>query len=139
MGKKRTLTDESKWGYILIAPTIIGLIVLNVYPFIQTLILSFSATHPFGIYEITGPQNYVRMFESREFWKATWNSIYFCILTVPAGLFLSLITAVLLNAKLKGKTAFLGHLLSSHGGGSAAIAHGMENGFSTLSTASSIR
>lgn len=106
MGKKRTLTDESKWGYILIAPTIIGLIVLNVYPFIQTLILSFSATHPFGIYEITGPQNYVRMFESREFWKATWNSIYFCILTVPAGLFLSLITAVLLNAKLKGKTAF---------------------------------
>ena len=38
MGKKRTLTDESKWGYILIAPTIIGLIVLNVYPFIQTLI-----------------------------------------------------------------------------------------------------
>ena len=56
MGKKRTLTDESKWGYILIAPTIIGLIVLNVYPFIQTLILSFSATHPFGIYEITGPR-----------------------------------------------------------------------------------
>lgn len=46
------------------------------------------------------------MFESREFWKATWNSIYFCILTVPAGLFLSLVTAVLLNAKIKGKTAF---------------------------------
>ena len=106
MGKKRTLTDEAKWGYILVAPTIIGLIVLNVYPFIQTLILSFSTTHPFGIYEITGPQNYVRMFESREFWKATWNSIYFCILTVPAGLFLSLVTAVLLNAKIKGKTAF---------------------------------
>lgn len=108
MGKKRTLTDESKWGYILIAPTIIGLIVLNVYPFIQTLILSFSATHPFGIYEITGPQNYVRMFESREFWKATWNSIYFCILTVPAGLFLSLITAVLLNCQAKGQDRFPG-------------------------------
>lgn len=41
MGKKRTLTDEAKWGYILVAPTIIGLIVLNVYPFIQTLIFKF--------------------------------------------------------------------------------------------------
>lgn len=42
----------------------------------------------------------------KEFWKATWNSIYFCILTVPIGIFLALIIAVLLNAKIKGKSAF---------------------------------
>lgn len=48
MGKKRILTDDAKWGYLLVAPTIIGLIVLNVYPFIQTLVLSFSTTHPLG-------------------------------------------------------------------------------------------
>ena len=46
------------------------------------------------------------MFQSSEFWKATWNSIYFCILTVPVGIFLALVTAVLLNAKIAGKTAF---------------------------------
>lgn len=106
MGRKRGLTDEAKWGYILVAPTIIGLILLNVYPFLQTLILSFSTTHPFGFYEISGVGNYVKMFSSEEFWKATWNSIYFCILTVPAGVFLALVTAVLLNAKIAGKTAF---------------------------------
>lgn len=106
MGKKGFMTDETKWGYILVAPTIIGLIVLNVYPFIQTLVLSFSTTHPFGIYEISGIDNYRQMFASREFWKATWNSVYFCILTVPLGVFLSLLTAVLLNAKIKGKSAF---------------------------------
>lgn len=106
MGRKRGLSDEAKWGYLLVAPTIIGLIVLNVYPFIQTLILSFSTTHPFGFYEISGIGNYVKMFSSQEFWKATWNSIYFCILTVPAGIFLALVTAVLLNAKIAGKTAF---------------------------------
>ena len=83
MGRKRGLSDEAKWGYLLVAPTIIGLIVLNVYPFIQTLILSFSTTHPFGFYEISGIGNYVKMFSSQEFWKATWNSVYFCILTVP--------------------------------------------------------
>lgn len=106
MGKKKWLTDDAKWGYLLIAPTIIGLLVLNVYPFLQTLVLSFSTTHPFGFYEITGVDNYVQMFSNKEFWKATWNSIYFCILTVPLGIFLSLLTAVLLNAKVAGKTAF---------------------------------
>ena len=106
MGKKKWLTDDAKWGYLLVAPTIIGLLVLNVYPFVQTLVLSFSTTHPFGIYEISGVENYVRMFSSVEFWKATWNSIYFCILTVPVGIFLSLLTAVLLNAKIAGKSAF---------------------------------
>ena len=106
MGKKKWLTEDAKWGYLLVAPTIIGLVLLNVYPFIQTLVLSFSTTHPFGYYEITGVGNYVQMFSDKEFWKATWNSIYFCILTVPLGVFLSLLTAVLLNAKIAGKTAF---------------------------------
>ena len=106
MGKKKGLSDEAKWGYILVAPTIIGLIVLNVYPFLQTLVLSFSTTHPFGFYEISGIGNYTKMFASEEFWKATWNSIYFCILTVPLGMFFALITAVFLNAKIAGKTAF---------------------------------
>ena len=106
MGKKKWLTEDAKWGYLLVAPTIIGLILLNVYPFIQTLVLSFSTTHPFGYYEITGIGNYVQMFSDKEFWKATWNSIYFCILTVPLGVFLALLTAVLLNAKIAGKTAF---------------------------------
>lgn len=106
MGKKKWLTEDAKWGYLMVAPTIIGLIVLNVWPFIQTLILSFSTTHPFGYYELSGIGNYVQMFGNQEFWKATWNSIYFCILTVPIGIFLSLVVAVLLNAKIAGKTAY---------------------------------
>ena len=106
MGKKKWLTDDAKWGYLMVAPTIIGLIVLNVWPFIQTLILSFSTTHPFGYYELSGVGNYTQMFANQEFWKATWNSIYFCILTVPIGMFLSLLVAVLLNAKIAGKTAY---------------------------------
>ena len=32
---------EQAWGYLMIAPTIIGLIVLNVWPFIQTIYASF--------------------------------------------------------------------------------------------------
>ncbi len=106
MEKKKWLTEDAKWGYLLVAPTIIGLLVLNVWPFVQTVVLSFSTTHPFGYFELSGVGNYTQMFSNKEFWKATWNSIYFCILTVPLGIFLSLVTAVLLNAKITGKTAY---------------------------------
>ncbi len=98
--------EESMWGYLMVAPTIIGLLVLNLYPFLNTLVLSFSKTKPFGLYELRGIQNYVKMFQSPEFWRANWNTIYFCILTVPVGIFLSLTVAVMLNAKIKGRTGF---------------------------------
>lgn len=107
MKKGSTLAREDNvWGLIMVAPTILGLIILNIVPFVQTIYMSFSKTKAFGAYEFCGIENYVEMFKTPEFWKATWNSIYFCILTVPVGVFLSLLVAVLLNAKIKGKTAF---------------------------------
>ena len=97
---------EENWGWIMVAPTIIGLIVLNLWPFVQTLYNSFCEHLGFGHYKFIGLQNYIDIFQRPEFWKATWNTIYFCILTVPIGLFLSLLVAMLLNAKIKGKGAF---------------------------------
>ncbi|RAZ40703.1 sugar ABC transporter permease, partial [Klebsiella oxytoca] len=66
----------------------------------------FSKTLPFGLYELKGIQNYVQMFASPEFWRANLNTIYFCVLTVPIGILLSLVVAVMLNTKIKGQTAF---------------------------------
>ena len=97
---------EENWGWIMVAPTIIGLLVLNLWPFVQTLYTSFCEHLGFGHYKFIGLQNYIEMFQNAEFWKATWNTIYFCILTVPLGLFLSLLVAMLLNAKVKGKGVF---------------------------------
>ena len=75
--------DGAKWGLIMVAPTIIGLLVLNIYPFIQAIYMSFSKSLPFGMFEFEDIDNYVEMFQNTEFWKATWNTILFCILTVP--------------------------------------------------------
>ena len=97
---------EQNWGWFMVAPTIIGLLILNVWPFIQTLYASFCEHLGFGHYKFIGFENYVNMFQDPDFWKATWNTAYFCILTVPVGLFLSLLVAILLNAKIKGKSFF---------------------------------
>ena len=98
--------SESRWAYLMVAPTVIGLLVLNIYPFLDTIKLSFSKTLPFGMYELQGLNNYIEMFTSPEFWRANLNTLYFCVLTVPLGLFLSLVVAVMLNARIKGQTAF---------------------------------
>ena len=97
---------EENWGYVMIAPTIIGLVVLNLWPFIQTIYTSFCEHLGFGNYKFIGIDNYVEMFQNPEVWRATWNTILFCILTVPVGLFLSLLVAMMLNAKIKGKGVF---------------------------------
>ena len=105
---KRSLASrrEETWGWIMVAPTIIGLIVLNLWPFVQTIYTSFCEHLGFGHYKFVGLDNFIRMFQNAEFWKATWNTILFCILTVPVGLFLSLLVAILLNAKIKFKGGF---------------------------------
>ena len=97
---------EENWGWLMVAPTIIGLVVLNIWPFIQTIYTSFCEHLGFGHYKFNGIQNYLDVFSRPEFWRSTWNTIYFCILTVPVGLFLSLMVAMLLNAKIKGKGFF---------------------------------
>src|SRR5699024_4294104 len=96
--------DGAVWGLIMVAPTIIGLIVLNIWPFIETIYMSFSKSLPFGEFEFEGIDNYIEMFQNAEFWRATGNTIFFCIMTVPVGIFLSLIVAVLLNSKIRGRT-----------------------------------
>ena len=97
---------EQNWAYIMVAPTIIGLLVLNLWPFVQTIYTSFCEHLGFGHYKFIGLANYAEMFQTPEFWKATWNTVLFCILTVPVGLFLSLLVAMLLNAKIKFKGGF---------------------------------
>ena len=97
---------EENWAWLMVAPTIAGLIILNLWPFVQTIYTSFCEHLGFGHYRFTGIDNFVRMFQNAEFWKATWNTILFCILTVPVGLFLSLLVAMLLNAKIRFKGGF---------------------------------
>ena len=108
MFQKQTLAEkrEQRWAYLMVAPTIIGLLVLNYYPLADTIRLSFSRTQTFGRSTFNGIENYITMFSTPEFWKATWNTVLFCILTVPVGIAIALLVAVLLNAKVKFKSGF---------------------------------
>lgn len=107
--KKMTPRQKSEfiWGWIFILPTMLGLIVLNIYPMIQTIIQSFYKTGDFGKGNVyVGLKNYEKVFADKEVWQALWNTVRYTLIEVPFSLVIALLLAVLLNKKLKGRTVF---------------------------------
>lgn len=90
------------WGWLLIAPTAIGLIVLNIIPVFQTLLMSFQNVSTFGTSAFVGLDNYIRMFSDAEFWQSLRNTLIYAVIQVPFTVILSTIAAVLVNTKIKG-------------------------------------
>lgn len=99
--KKR---QELLWGLGMVAPTIIGLLVLNIIPIFQTLKMSFYKSGDFGRGDIfVGWANYQKLFADPEVWQATWNTIKYTLLVVPITVIFAIVLAVLLNSNIKGK------------------------------------
>ena len=98
--------EDYAFGYLMIAPTIIGLIILNLWPMIQTLYLSFNTSGGFGANKWVGLENYKTMLTDSAVIHATINTLKYTIVSVPIGIILSLLVAVLLNANIKGKTIY---------------------------------
>jgi len=100
---KRTL-NEWMWGWFLIAPTIIGLMVLNIIPIFETLYLSFFKSGAFGKGNIyIGMDNYKKLFSDIQVWYAIRNTLTYTLIVVPVTIIIAMFIAVALNGKLKGK------------------------------------
>ncbi|MCB2352658.1 carbohydrate ABC transporter permease [Clostridium estertheticum] len=99
--------NEWFWGWFLIAPTIIGLLVLNIIPIFQNLYLSFFKRGAFGRGNIfIGLDNYKTMVSDVQVWYALVNTLKYTIIVVPITIVLSMVIAVLLNGKLRGKSLY---------------------------------
>lgn len=94
------------WGYFLVAPTIIGLLVLNMIPFFYSVYLSFCETGDFGAASFSGLENYIKFLEDPVVWTSTRNTLVYVLLTVPIGVAIALVFATLLNSKIKGKSIY---------------------------------
>ena len=94
------------WGYLFIAPALLGTICLYIGPVLQTIYLSFTEAKGFGEPAFAGLKNYGRLFGDGEVFRALGNTSVYVLLTVPVGVFLSLFVAVLLNAGIKAKGIF---------------------------------
>lgn len=103
-----TKRNLKTWGYayLFVAPTLIGVLVLNLWGIVQSIYYSFHKVQGFNNPEFIGLDNYVRLFSDQEVFRALKNILVYAVITVPIGVTLSLLLAVLLNAKIKGKSFF---------------------------------
>lgn len=107
--KKRTLREreEVRWGLIFIAPTILGLLILNIFPIFQTIWQSFFKAGDFGRGNVfVGLQNYKKVYGDVEIWQSLWNTLKYALVEVPVSFVLALLLAVFLNRKFRGREFF---------------------------------
>ncbi len=98
---------EARWGWAFVAPTILGLIILNFYPIFNTVYQSFCKTGDFGRGNtFVGFANYATVVTRAETWQSLWNTVKYALIEVPFGIVIALILAVLLNKKIKGRSFY---------------------------------
>ena len=95
-------------AFILIAPTIIGLCILNIWPFFDTIRRSLYRTQGLGPEVYIGLKNFEKLFSDSMIGNATVNTLLYMVLTVPVGVLLSLIFASLLNSRIRGRDLYRG-------------------------------
>ncbi len=108
--KKKVTSQERNefiWGWIFIIPTMLGLIILNIIPIFQTIYKSFFKTGDFGRGNIfVGMENYQKMFADTQVWQALLNTLKYALMEVPFSIIISLVLAVLLNRKMRGRSVY---------------------------------
>lgn len=102
---KRKMTpaqkSQAKWGLAFVAPTMIGLLVLNFYPIFNTIYQSFFKTGDFGMGNVfVGLQNYATVLKGSEFWSSLLNTFKYALIEVPFSVVFALLLAVFLNRKI---------------------------------------
>ena len=94
-------------GYLFVSPWIIGFVAFTLWPFLQSIYLSFTRYNIVSPAKWVGTANY-RMLLTQDplFWQSAWVTIKFAIVSVPLGIFFGIALALLLNINVKGIAAF---------------------------------
>jgi multiple sugar transport system permease protein len=106
-GKLRGIARKDLfWGYLMIAPLMLGLLIFYIWPVFQTFYFSFTSWGPFGNYQWTGLVNYQHLLSDPTLGQALRNTFIFTVLSVAGSMVVSLFVATLLNRKIRGLVVY---------------------------------
>ncbi len=97
----RSRRSEILTAAVLLLPFLVIYGALFVWPTIRMVELTFTRAPLIGDGEWVGFKNFERLWNDRLFWAATWNTLYFVLLTVIPSTLLGLVVALGVN-RLKG-------------------------------------
>lgn len=102
--QRRELSDRA-FAWLLIAPAVLFILVIVVWPLLETIRLSFTDA-TLGGENWVGVANYTVLFADPKFWQIVGRTFYWMVLAVSLKLIVGLIGASLLNAAIPGKALF---------------------------------
>jgi multiple sugar transport system permease protein len=104
------LTNEAReaiWGYVFVAPWIIGFLLFSAGPILSTVYLSMTEYNVVQPPRWIGLRNFTDLFGSDgQFLKALGVTVEYSLIRVPLCIAVGLTFAMLVNAPLRGITAF---------------------------------
>src|SRR5690554_2738275 len=102
--KKYRLHHTEKWfGWLFIAPMVIGYLLFLFVPIVGAFIMSFTDYSLLHAASFVGLDNYKKVISNDPlFWKTVGQTLYFSMGLIPLNLSLALGLALLLNRKLPG-------------------------------------
>jgi multiple sugar transport system permease protein len=105
-----TRKRREQWaGWFFIAPEVIGMVILSVFPLLSSLFLSLTEWNLVGglsAIHFIGLDNFVNLFKDDHFILALKNNVLFTAGTVPLTMLLGIILSALIHKKLYGKAYF---------------------------------
>lgn len=93
------------WAIPMIAPALVGLAALYLWPFLSTFVKSFMKVPVFGAGTFTGVDNYTKLLSDEDFWRALGNSARYTLL-VLLGIPIAIVLAALIEQAAKGRTLY---------------------------------
>ena len=101
--KSKSLASMNNVAYLYLLPWIIGILGLQLYPFIISFYYALSDYNPLRGASFIGFGNYTELFtRDPEFWISLRATLLYVVYTVPAKIIFSLFIAMLLNKSRRG-------------------------------------
>ena len=97
---------DTYWGMFFVAPQALGMLLFTLLPFAAAFLLAFTDWNGFGMPTFIGFENFANQLSSPLLGRAILNTMVIAVITVPIGLFLAIVAAVVLN-KIKGRAFYL--------------------------------
>jgi multiple sugar transport system permease protein len=106
--KSKRSQREARAFYFFVAPWLLGFICLSLVPLVMGFLMSLTNYDGFNIatMRFMGLQNYIRALQNTDMWVALGNTALYGLGTVPVGLVIGLLLAVMLNQAIRGRAFF---------------------------------
>jgi ABC-type sugar transport system permease subunit len=94
-------------GYLFVLPALLLYVIFMVYPFLQSIYLSFTDWNgATAVKNWVGLENYRTLFDDDLLWKALWHNAIWIVIGTISPLAIGFLLAVLLSNRPKGFTLF---------------------------------